>query len=190
MVNSVRNLREIADTAAYEQFESTGTISMRKLGASIEVSGAALYHHFANRQALLDAVAKRAFITFEKRLRGIDAKSPAKVIHAILGEYSRFAAEHPNLFGLMFVEPGHAARRFPRDFAAHRSAVFNTLWKAVQELTADNPDGTSDDALYLAHDLWAMAHGHILLWRAGRFENDRAYEESRQRSIDHFIDTL
>lgn len=190
MVNSVKSIRELATAAAYEQFESAGTISMRKVGASLEVSGAALYHHFANRQALLDAVAERAFSTFETRLRGTDPKSPAKIIHAVLAEYSRFAADHPHLFRLMFVEPGHAARRFPRDFAAHRSAVFNTLWKAVQDLTADNPDGTSDDALYLAHDLWAMAHGHILLWRAGRFESDRAYEESRQRSIDHFISTL
>lgn len=190
MINTVKSLRDRTVEVAYECFEATGTISMRSVGARLEVSATALYHHFANRQALLDAVAERAFSAFENRLRQIHSGGPSEVIHAILAEYSNFAAEHPYLFGLMFVESRQSARRFPRDFATHRSAVFNTLWKAVEELTTDSSDGTSDDALYLAHDLWAMAHGHILLWRAGRFENGRAYEESRQRSIDHFISTL
>lgn len=190
MVNSVKSFRDRTVEIARESFEATGTISMRTVGAKLGVSATALYHHFANRQALLDAVAERAFSTFESRLRQIHSGGPSKVIHATLAEYSHFAAEHPYLFGLMFVESRPSARRFPLDFAAHRSAVFNSLWKAVEELRTDSSDGTSDDALYLAHDLWAMAHGHILLWRAGRFENDRAYEESRQRAIDHFISTL
>lgn len=190
MVNSVKSTKDKVLQIAYEQFESTGTISMRTIGAKLDVSAAALYHHFANRQALLDAIAQRAFGAFDNRLRQIQSRDPSRVIHAILAEYSSFAADHPHLFGLIFVESRQGARRFPLDFAAHRSAVFNTLWKAVEELKTDSSDGTSGDALYLAHDLWTMAHGHILLWRAGRFENDRAYEESRQRSIDHFISTL
>jgi AcrR family transcriptional regulator len=190
VINSVKDIRELAVRAAYEQFEATGSISMRMLGASLDVSAAAIYHHFANKQALLNAVADRAFGVFEKQLRSIEARDPRQTIHAILDAYRQFAAGHPKLFGLMFVEPVPTPRRFPRDFAAHRSAVFNILWKAVEECVADNADGTSDEALYLAHDLWSLAHGQILLWRAGRFEDDQTFERSFYRSIERFISTL
>ena len=191
MVNDVKErTRDRAITVATEQLEATGDISMRAVGAALDISGAALYHHFAGKQALLDAVSDRAFAGFEKKLRSIDAREPERIIHAILREYRRFATEHPHLFGLMFVTRGRAARKFPRDFAAHRSAVFNLLWKAVEECMSDSADGTPDDALYIAHDLWALTHGQILLWRAGRFEDERAFEEVVERSIDRFVSTL
>lgn len=191
MLNDVKErTRERVITVATAQLEATGDISMRAVGAALDISGAALYHHFVSKQALLDAVSDRSFAGFEKKLRSIEAREPERIIHAILTEYRRFATEHPHLFGLMFVTPRQAARKFPRDFAAHRSAVFNLLWKAVQECMADTADGTPEDALYAAHDLWALTHGQILLWRAGRFEDERTFEEIVERSIARFVSTL
>ena len=191
MVNDVKQpTREAAIAAATNQLESAGDISMRTIGSLLGISGAALYHHFANKQALLDAVTERAFAAFEKKLRSIDAREPERIIHGILKEYRRFATEHPHLFGLMFVTPHRTARKFPRDFAAHRSAVFNLLWKAVEECMEDASDGTPGDSLYLAHDLWALTHGQILLWRAGRFEDERSFEDVVERSITRFVSTL
>ena len=191
MPNAVKTTsRESILTIATTQLEAHGDISMRTVGAALQISGAALYHHFTNKQALLDAIAERAFAAFEKRLRSIDAHGPEQIIHGILGEYRRFATEHPHLFELMFVTAHRAARKFPRDFAAHRSAVFNLLWKAVEECIADTADGTPEDALYVAHDLWALTHGQIVLWRAGRFEDQRTFEDVVDRSIARFISTL
>ena len=191
MVNAVKEVtRDSIVTTATAQLEARGDISMRTIGAALQISGAALYHHFANKQALLDAIGERAFATFEKKLRSIDAHGPEQIIHAILGGYRDYATQHPNLFELMFVTPHRAARKFPRDFAAHRSAVFNLLWKAVEECIADSADGTPDDALYIAHDLWALTHGQIVLWRAGRFEDQKAFEDVVDRSIARFISTL
>lgn len=163
---------------------------MRQVAGSLGVSAPALYHHFANKQELVDAVAERAFSMFEMRLREIEARDPRRVIHSILREYRTFAVEHPALFGLMFVAPRPSARRFPRDFAAHRSAVFNLLWTAVEESVSVSADGSSDEALYLAHDLWALTHGQILLWRAGRFEDEETFNRVLERSIERFISTL
>ena len=191
MVNGVKQpTRDAAITAATDQLEATGDISMRAIGSLLGISGAALYHHFANKQALLDAVAERAFAAFEKKLRSIDTHDPEQIIHGILSEYRLFATEHPHLFGLMFVTPHRTARKFPRDFAAHRSAVFNLLWKAVEECMEDASDGTPGDSLYLAHDLWALTHGQIMLWRAGRFEDERSVEDVIERSITRFVSTL
>ena len=190
MINVVKDLRTQAIDAAFAEYDNTGEVSMRKTGATLGVSAAALYHHFKNKQDLLNAVAERAFGAFEQRLRGVHKGNPAQTIHGIFSEYRSFAEDHPNLFGLLFVEPRPSARKFPRDFAAHRSAVFNLLWKAVEDLVSDNADGTSDEALYLAHDLWALAHGHVLLSRAGRFEDRNSFEQTMTRAIDHFISTL
>ncbi|HEX2723554.1 MAG TPA: TetR/AcrR family transcriptional regulator [Gemmatimonadaceae bacterium] len=190
MPNTVKKLPERAIAVAYDEFAAAGDISMRNIGSTLAVTAAALYHHFESKQALLDAVAERAFGVFDKRLRAVDTHDPLRTIRGILGEYRRFAIENPHLFALMFVHPRTTARRFPRDFASHRSAVFNLLWRAVDDLMPDAADGTPTDSLFAAHDLWALAHGQIVLWRAGRFENDRTFEDVFDRSIARFVATL
>ena len=180
-------MRETAITTAYAQFQASGDFSMRQLADLLGISAPALYHHFASKRELLDQVADQGFTAFGSRLRAIGAAEPKEVIRTILRGYRDFARDEPNLFGLMFVSPRPSARRFPRDFADHRSAVFNVLWKATEQCLASSATHPADDALYLAHDLWALAHGQILLWRAGRFENDQIFERVFDRSIEHFI---
>jgi Transcriptional regulator len=188
-VNGVKSAREHVLDVAFAQFRASGDVSMRKVAEQLGVTATALYHHFVNKQALLDAIADRGFSDFEKRLRSTTATAPAEVVRAILDGYRQFAAAEPFLFGLMFVETRRSARKFPADFAAHRSAVFNLLWKAVTDCaTAQSPN--SEESLYLAHDLWALTHGQILLWRAGRFVDEPTFRLVLTRAIDHFVDTL
>ena len=189
-LNSVKSFKDQAVTVAFEQFRASGDLSMRKVADQLGVTATALYHHFANRQALLDAVADRAFPDFEKRLRSTTGSEPEGIIRGILEGYRQFAADEPNLFGLMFVETRRSARKFPADFGAHRSAVFNLLWKAVDQMTSSGGAADGEESLYLAHDIWALAHGQILLWRAGRFVDEPTFRMVLSRAIDHFIDTL
>lgn len=156
---------------------------MRRLAASLDVSAPALYHHFGNRQELLDAVAERAFGMFERVVRKVEASEAEGVVRGVLEAYREFAAAEPHLFGLIFVEPRSSARRFPSDFAGHRSPVFNLLWKAVQE----HRDASADDSLHLAHELWAMAHGHVSLWRAGRFDDDATFQRVLDSSVARLL---
>ncbi len=188
MVNGVKSTRDRIIEAAYSQFERTGDVSMRKLGDSVGVTATALYHHFKDKKQLMDAVAERGFSNFDSRLRSVRSTDPAAIVREILEGYSQFAADHPSLFGLMFVEPRPVARKFPYDFARHRSALFNLLWKAVVDCMEYG--GDQEESLYLAHDVWAMTHGHILLWRAGRFSDEMSFREVLGQSIDRFIDTL
>jgi AcrR family transcriptional regulator len=190
VVNGVNTLREQAIAVALARFRASGEVSMREVADQLGVTATALYHHFDNKQALLDAVAGRAFPDFEKRLRSTTATEPSEIVRGILDGYRRFAADEPFLFGLMFVETRRSARKFPDDFAAHRSAVFNLLWKAVDDCPARHRSEDSEESLYLAHDLWALSHGQILLWRAGRFVDESAFRKVLSRAIDRFIDSL
>ena len=193
MPNAVKSTKERIIDAASRQFGDAGDISMRNVADDVGLTATALYHHFRGKRELLDAVADRGFGLFESRLRSPGETDPQRIIHGILGQYKQFAADHPALFGLMFVEPRRSARKFPVDFAAHRLAVFNSLWKAVAECMQDGSDGSQidpDESLHLAHDIWALTHGQILLWRAGRFVDDATFREVLTRSIDAFIDTL
>ncbi len=190
MINGVKPAREKAFDAAFDEFSRTGDISMRKVGDAAGVTAAALYYHFASKQKLLDSIADRGFGLFDARLRAERGDSPLDVIHGILDGYRQFAADEPNLFGLMFVEERPSARKFPSDFGAHRSAVFNRLWKSVGECMEEPADGDHSESLYLAHDLWALTHGQILLWRAGRFSDERTFLEVLLGSIDRFLDSL
>lgn len=190
MINSVKSARDRALDAAFDEFCRTGDISMRKVGDAAGVTAAALYYHFASKHELLDAVAVKGFGVFDARLRSVRGGEPVETIHAILDGYRQFATDQANLFGLMFVELRPTARKFPSDFGAHRSAVFNLLWKAVSECMDEPADGDHSNSLYLAHDLWALSHGQILLWRAGRFSDEHAFREVLLGSIDRFLDSL
>jgi AcrR family transcriptional regulator len=172
-------LRDRILDIAHARLRRTGDFSMREIGAEAGVTAAALYHHFGGKRELLECVAERAFVEFGSRLRIAAPADPREAIRAILRGYRDFARDEPALFQLLFVNPRPSARKFPRDFAAHRSAVFNTLWRSIEQLGYD-----SDTALYAAHDLWALAHGQVMLWRAGRFESDEVFEQIFDRSIE------
>ena len=182
-------MQESIVALAHDRYRAAGDFSMREIGAQAGVTAAALYHHFAGKQELLEKVAERAFAGFGARLRHVESDDPRESIRRVLGGYREYARDEPALFQLLFVTPRQSARRFPRDFAAHRSAVFNVLWKSVERCIGGTGE-KADEALYAAHDLWALAHGQILLWRAGRFESDEVFDRLFDESIERQIRIL
>jgi AcrR family transcriptional regulator len=160
---------------------------MRKVGRAISVSGPALYYHFEDKQDLLAAVADHGFQLFEERLRGIKVRDPVRRIQAIANEYRIFAAEHRRLFSLMFVEPRRGARRYPTDFAAGESTVFNLLKTAIDDLCSSQGRSSGPRSLELAQNLWALYHGQTMLWLAGRFDDDASFRRVFDRSIQRSI---
>jgi AcrR family transcriptional regulator len=101
------NLREALLRAAEKALETGGpqSISLRELSRELGVSHTSPRRHFADKQALLDALALRGFERFDEVLaralgqRGQDFKGRlTKMARAYVG----FALKHPALLSLMF----------------------------------------------------------------------------------------
>ncbi|MBY0337057.1 MAG: WHG domain-containing protein [Acetobacteraceae bacterium] len=130
-----------------------GAVSLREAARRAGVSPTAAYRHFADKTALLAALAARHFAQFGQALggRSFDAMGPA---------YVRFALERPGRFRLMFGPLLRAAQTDPALQAAS-AAAFQALRQAA-------PDEAS------ALRAWAMVHGlaHLLLDGALPGSND------------------
>jgi AcrR family transcriptional regulator len=101
------NLREALLRAAEERLVADGVqdISLRELSRELGVSHTSPRRHFADKQALLDALALRGFERFDDvlaratRQRGQNFKTRlTKLARAYVG----FALKHPALLNLMF----------------------------------------------------------------------------------------
>ena len=124
------------------------------------VSAAAPYRHFADKEALLDAVRARGFTRLGEAMgaAALARAAPGTVdeIVAIGEAYVRFAIKEPAIFRLMFgprhtPEPTEAAR----DAGA---ACFGVLLTHVDRLRRAN-GFERPDTRTLAMPLWSMVHG-------------------------------
>lgn len=179
----------IADVA-YRIYAAKGLpgLSMRNVANRIGVTATALYRHFDGKDALIEAVSERGFHLFAaKLLRKPVARDSRRRVLQILDRYRDFAFRQPELFRLMFATPRRRLRRFPADFSAHRSPVFDDLRHAVERGQAESVIRRGG-SLEIALDLWAHAHGLLSLYQVGRFgERPRSFAGLYRRSLDRFL---
>jgi AcrR family transcriptional regulator len=149
--------------------EGPQAVTMRRVAKEVGITAMAIYHYFPSRDALLRAVVDSEFehlVEFYGRSDGTRDFEAAMI--RIMDGYIDYALAHPRIFDYVFSTPRPGARRFPEDFRARRSPTLNltadivSSWMKLGELK-------SDDEWEIAMQLWALAHGHLALWRAGRF---------------------
>jgi AcrR family transcriptional regulator len=140
--------------------EGVSHVTMRRIGAAVGVSPTALYMHFADKDALLAAIAQDTFSELLDRLQAsrVPGRSPRSNIRAALRSYVEFGLERPDEYRLTFM-----SRLFRREDAktcavelADRS--FALLEQSVRELMQD---GTFQirPVTPTAEAIWAMLHG-------------------------------
>ena len=104
--------------------EGRDAISLRDLARRSGVSHNAPYRHFADRQALLAALAEEGFALLAAALEGKPWREQAMA-------YLRFGIANPERFSLMFTLPVPAAlRRF-----VEGDVVAEAIWGMVHGLT-------------------------------------------------------
>ena len=139
--------------AAAEGLLSDGMpLSLRSVAKAAGVSHAAPYHHFANHEALMAAVAARGFADLAAAMEG--AHQQGDTAATLIGHcvaYVAFALARPAVFRLMFSPLLQSKADHPA-LLAEADRSFEVLRQAAQ---AHAPEG--GDELALAG--WSMAHG-------------------------------
>lgn len=146
--------------------------ALRDLARRVGVSAAALYAHFADKGALLAAIATDGFVQLRAALEaaiGGDAGAADQFLH-MGSAYVRFGMDHPALYKLMFASEELPARRseYP-ELQAAADAAFELLTDVLGRmqqrgfLRAGDPEA---DGL----SVWAHVHGLTSLIITGRVE--------------------
>jgi len=103
------NVRAEAVAAAREQVVAKGheAVSLRRVAERIGIAHRSLYNHFADREALLDAVAEVGFVELAAALT--TAHTQADLVRT----YVEFALHNRRLFALMESRPHATMKRKP-----------------------------------------------------------------------------
>lgn len=162
---------------AEELFADRGAvaITMRGLAARVGVTPMALYRHFTNREALLEAIVDQAQGTFLTHLQRAMAEPTAAGRLAAAGrEYLAFGLAHPRRYAVLFMDSNGALDpRGGHPTPWRDAATFRFLVDRVRDCAAAGVLAV-DDAEAAALTIWAHVHGLVSLYLAGRLGLDEA----------------
>jgi AcrR family transcriptional regulator len=161
--------RQAIVTAARELAEAEGweAVTTRRLSDRIEYSQPVLYSHFANRDAIIEAVALEGFGELAAAMhRGkTKARSPQAALRGTARAYAEFARANPALYDAMFTLATDLPFGRP-EAPAQLHDAFDEIRKAVEPLAG------SRDPETLTEVVWSSMHGLASLARARRLRPD------------------
>jgi AcrR family transcriptional regulator len=158
------NLREALLSAAESALAEGGDLSLRALARQVGVSHAAPRRHFADKQALLDALAEDGFERLGAALSEASAEGDFEA--RMLGfarEYVRFAVEHAALLDLMWAGKHRlAAVRAASDRAFSAPIASIVEGQAAGEVVPGDLEQVATVAVAMFHGLAAMVNNGML----------------------------
>jgi AcrR family transcriptional regulator len=162
------DLRQALVHSALEILSEAGVggLSLRAAARRAQVSAMAPYRHFADKEALLAAVAEYGFRELASRLTAATATAadPRAGLAALGVAYVLFACDQPSLFKLMFGPTIERKSGHPVLEEAG-SACFNALRQAVEAAKFFEGDYDPGD---VALACWSLVHGLSALIVDGR----------------------
>lgn len=173
------NLRRalLDEALATIRAEGVSGLTLREIAARVGVSRTALYRHFADKRALLAAVATEGFRALREQLVAAweEGGRGDAAFHAMGVAYVRFAVANPAHYRVMFggfVDP----QTQDPELAAEAEGAFQAL---VDALAALQRDGVfhGDDTLLMARYNWALVHGLAMLAIDGQLREPGGVEE-------------
>jgi AcrR family transcriptional regulator len=171
--------------------EGPSAVSMRRVADTAGITAMAIYHHFQNKEALLDFVTDREFAKFLEYIERQPQRGAIGVrLMTAMKAYVDYSFDRPRIFDYVFAEARPGARRYPEDFRARRSPTLNPIADVVAK-GMESGYLKKDDVWEVALELWAHTHGYVALYRAGRFtlqEDD--FRSLVQRSLRRLIHGL
>ncbi|HXS07410.1 MAG TPA: TetR/AcrR family transcriptional regulator [Rhizomicrobium sp.] len=180
----MRDTRDRIFKAARALFDKEGLdgLSMRRLAGAVGITPMAIYKHFPDKAALMDALMLDGFVSWEARVRAIRKKDPLAWLKAMMEESLDFALTEPHRFEAAFLLPASQARRYPTDFAQGRSPAVSLAYERIAKAKAA---GQLDDtpALDMVLSLSALSQGLVTMYRAGRFVSETEFRKAYRRVL-------
>ncbi len=144
--------------------EGVQALTLRAAARRVGVSHNAPYRHFADKEALLAAIAEEGFVELADRVEEARAQaggSPRAQLEESGWAYVQFALAHPDHLRVMFGVPITGRQGYPGLLAAGARA-FSVL---VEIIESGQRAGAfiEGDPRQLAFAAWAMVHGLALL---------------------------
>jgi AcrR family transcriptional regulator len=158
------DLRAACLRAAMELLEESGAtaLSLRAVARQAGVSPAAPYRHYANREALISAVAAVGYRDLAEHLFAAhpEPTTPDDLV-AVAVAYVQFALRRPALFRVMFGEPCDTD-------SGERVAAVSAISAYVEAIVQRCFPGAEPEALATA--IWALVHGLAFLHLDGKLD--------------------
>jgi AcrR family transcriptional regulator len=171
--------RRLADAEGWE------AVTTRRLADEVEYSQPVLYSHFANKDAIVAAVAVAGFAELVEplvaaRATASDPSAPAAptALAAFVTAYVDFADRNPALYEAMFTRTTGLPFAQP-DAPAPLHAAFDALRDALRPTAGDR------DLDLLTEVTWSALHGLVTLARDGRLPAD-----ARDRRLALLVDLV
>ena len=171
--------------------EGPPAVSMRRIARAVGITPMAIYHHFRNRDALLNSITDREFTKLLGHIQAhpLRGGTLARLI-AVMEGYVDYAFAAPRVFDYVFSRARPEARQFPRDFQARRSPTLNPVADMVAA-AMQRGDLKKDDVWEIAFALWAHVHGYVMLYRGGRIGlSEKEFRQLLHRSLRRFFHGL
>jgi len=159
------DLREALIAAAVSIIERHGpdSLTLREVAKRVGVSQAAPYHHFADKDAIIAAVAEEGFLKLSEAMEDARAAAGESVrarLRAAGVGYVRFAVRHPSHFRVMF--SGKVPVGEYKELAAAGERAFTILMQSIAE-GAEAGRLINKPLLEMAVIAWSMMHGLAML---------------------------
>jgi len=173
------------------QRDGVAALSLRSVASDVGVTPMAIYRHYKDKDALVQALVDAGFARWEEYLaEAVRARSPLRVIERALLAYADFALAEPRAFELMFLTRRPDIPRAPgsleRSPSKSAEALIAAVGQAIESglLVRDDPG----EVLLL---LWATVHGLVALHFTGRFGHDDAvFRQMHARATKRLLESL
>ena len=164
-------------------------LSIREVASAAGLSPMAMYRHFADKDALVDALMRDGFEAWEAIVTRIVVKSPMRWLERVGEAYLEFALDDPHRFDAAFLLPAREARKYPDDFSAGRSPV---IAMTILRIEAAQSAGLLAPLppLQIALMMSALVQGIVSMHRARRFTNDAAFRTLYRSTVKAFFASL
>lgn len=157
---SGEHLRDEILDATTELLMETGhakSVSIRSVAERVGVTPPSIYLHFADKDALLDAVCARYFEALDQVMQQVVIDQPSTIdrLRAQGLAYVRFATANPELYRIATMGEGRAGSDVDVTLT---SSAFVHMRATIESLMAEAvyPPG---DPTMAALELWTVAHG-------------------------------